>query len=336
MGGRFLIALAILALALLSPSRRADAAEKVTIAIGGFGNMLYLPYDLAQALGYFAEEGLQVEFQYFRGGSQTATALLAGDVDFTGNSFDHAIKASLQGKSLKMIAAFTEVPGGQILVHTRLRDTVRELRDLRSRPVGVTGLGSGSHMTLVYALTRSGVKAEEVNAIPVGFDAIAAALANQRVDGVVAVGLAAATLVHNGRAFVLLDLTARGPTERAYGGPYLNTGILTRSDVVAKKPDLCRKVVRAVVRANRWIASHSPSQIVAVLPDTLVQDRQLYTTALETAHSGFSRDGRIDPRAVQTVINAHQAFGAIPADKHVNADDLYDNAFVDAVLASGS
>ena len=77
------------------------AAEKVTVGIGGVGLMVYLPTVLAKAKGYFAEEGLDVEILDIKGGgSQAASALIGGSVDFSANAIDHAIKAKAQGKDL--------------------------------------------------------------------------------------------------------------------------------------------------------------------------------------------------------------------------------------------
>ena len=60
------------------------AAEKVTVGIGGVGLMVYLPTMLAKSKGFFAEEGLDVEILDIKGGgSQAASALIGGSVDFS-------------------------------------------------------------------------------------------------------------------------------------------------------------------------------------------------------------------------------------------------------------
>ena len=94
--------------------------------------------------------------------------------------------------------------------------------------------------------------------------------------------------------------------------------------------------MRAVVKATRWIASHSAAEIAAVLPETIIQDRRLYVAALEENRDGFSRTGRIDPRAVETVIGSHRTFGSIPEGQRVDPAALYENRFVDQALAGGS
>lgn len=325
-----------LALALVGAASPAPAGERVTIALSGAGTMDYVPLEVAHALGYLADEGLDADLQYFKSGTHAATALLAGGADFSGNAFDHAVKAALQGRSLKAIAAFNEVPGVQILVSTRYRDAVRDLRDLKGRPVAVTGLGAYSHMILSHVLARSGLAPGDVNAVPVGNEALAAALENDRVQGMMSAGVLGARLLETGRAFVLLDLRNRAASERLFGGPYLKSAVLARAEVVAERPETCARVARAVVRATRWLASRSSAEVAAQLPETLVQDRRVYAAALDENRDGFSRTGRVDPRAVETVLATYRSFGLIPEGRQIDPAALFDNRFVDRASASGS
>ncbi|MFX7507435.1 ABC transporter substrate-binding protein, partial [Acinetobacter baumannii] len=58
----------------------AVAAAKVTIMVGGINKMVYLPAKLAEQLGYFKEEGLDVELQSQPAGVDAENELLAGAV----------------------------------------------------------------------------------------------------------------------------------------------------------------------------------------------------------------------------------------------------------------
>ena len=85
--------------------------EKVTIASGGH-IVHFMPLDLAVAKGFFADEGLDPEITQLKDGTATAQALLAGQVDFSLNSIDHAFKAAVQGKAiLRMVVLLNRLPG---------------------------------------------------------------------------------------------------------------------------------------------------------------------------------------------------------------------------------
>ncbi len=336
MRGARAVVLGCLTLGLVAIGRPAEAAERVTIAVGGVGVTDFLPLEVAHARGYFREQGLDVDLRYFNSATHAATALLAGEIDFTGNAIDHAVKAALKGKPLKAIAALVETTGYQLIVASRYREAVRDLRDLKGRPIGVTAFGASTHMVLNYVLVRGGLEPDEINAVPVGAAALAAALENERVQAVMSGGLYSTRLLESGRGFALLDLRTRAATEAHFGGPYLKTSVLTRSEVITGRPETCAKVVRAVVKAIGWIAGHGAAEIAAVLPDSVVGDRRLYVAAIEENRDGFSTTGRVDPRAVETVVASHRAFGAIPEGRDIDPATLYDNRFVDQAAAGDS
>ncbi|MGA0796062.1 MAG: ABC transporter substrate-binding protein, partial [Quisquiliibacterium sp.] len=62
---------------------RAQSLErsKVTIAVGGKGALYYLPLTIAEQLGYFKAEGLDLEIVDFAGGSAALRAVVGGSAD---------------------------------------------------------------------------------------------------------------------------------------------------------------------------------------------------------------------------------------------------------------
>ncbi|MGO4568131.1 ABC transporter substrate-binding protein, partial [Rhizobium sp. 2YAF20] len=58
----------------------AHAADKVTIMVGGYEKQIYLPAKLAESLGYFKDEGLDVELLNEPAGVDAENQLLAGAV----------------------------------------------------------------------------------------------------------------------------------------------------------------------------------------------------------------------------------------------------------------
>jgi ABC-type nitrate/sulfonate/bicarbonate transport system substrate-binding protein len=98
-------------------ARGAEPKSKFRLAVGSKpGNIVYLQVDLARALGYFAEEELEVDFEYFAGGTAAAKALASGRAEFSGNAIDHTIKLRADGKDLKMVASFTILPTVTLVV----------------------------------------------------------------------------------------------------------------------------------------------------------------------------------------------------------------------------
>src|ERR1700693_2269932 len=105
--------------------------EKVRLAVGSRpGNIVYLHIDLARALGYFEQEGLDMSFHYFDAGTAAAEALNAREYDFSANSIDHAIKLRRSGGEAEMIASFTDLPCVTLVVRKELRPQIRSVSDL--------------------------------------------------------------------------------------------------------------------------------------------------------------------------------------------------------------
>ena len=88
-----------------SSSTWAQALEKqkVSIAVGGKNLFYYLPLTIAEQLGYFKDEGLQVEISDFAGGAKALQALVGGSADVVSGAFEHTI--NMQAKN-QVITAF--------------------------------------------------------------------------------------------------------------------------------------------------------------------------------------------------------------------------------------
>ena len=147
----------------------AGAAEKVTVGIGGVALMVYLPTVLAKDKGYFAEDGLDVEILDIKGGgSQAASALIGGSVDFSANAIDHAIKAKTQGKDLVAVHSHVRLPVMGLVVANKYKGAIKSIADLKGHPVGVTSPGSQTHRVLGYLLVKAGVQPTDVQIIGAG------------------------------------------------------------------------------------------------------------------------------------------------------------------------
>src|SRR2546421_9139166 len=77
----------------------APALEKqnVKIAVGGKSLFYYLPLTLAERLGYFKDEGLQVEIVDFAGGAKALQAMVGGSADMVSGAFEHTINMHARG-----------------------------------------------------------------------------------------------------------------------------------------------------------------------------------------------------------------------------------------------
>ena len=135
-------------------------AEPVRIAVGT-ASVASLPTWIAQEGGYFAREGLQAELIYIRGGPQTLSALLGGDVPFAQVYSQPVLAARLTGADTVIIAGLINTPLFSVI-------TVKEIgrpEDLRGKKIGISTFGSATDLAARLALKKWGLKPESEVAI---------------------------------------------------------------------------------------------------------------------------------------------------------------------------
>ena len=307
----------------------AGAAEKVTVGIGGTALMVYLPTMLAKSKGFFTEEGLDVEILDIKGGgSQAASALIGGSVDFSANAIDHAIKAKVQKKDLLAVHSHVRLPVMGLVVASKYKGEIKSLADLKGRPVGVTSPGSQTHMVLGYLLSKAGVRADDVKIIGAGGNTMPIALEKDSVHAGMMVDPFFTAFVKQGKGFALIDMFTSKGTLDAMGGEVQGTTLLTRPDVVAKRPATVQKMVNALVKANKLIVASSGEELARTLPRELAGDLALYAESFEHAREAFPPDSLVSREGVARVIETMRAFEAVPAGLKIEPESVFDNRYV--------
>ena len=79
----------------------APEKTQISIAVGGKNLFYYLPLTIAERLGYFKEEGLDVEISDFAGGSKALQALVGGSADVVSGAFEHTIDMQAKGQNIQ-------------------------------------------------------------------------------------------------------------------------------------------------------------------------------------------------------------------------------------------
>src|SRR3954453_18946692 len=84
--------IAAMSVLLLAPSCHVRSASpkhvKVRMAVPAYTSLVQLPLVLAQELGFFADEGLEVTMSDMSGGSKALESLLAGSTDVVSSFHD--------------------------------------------------------------------------------------------------------------------------------------------------------------------------------------------------------------------------------------------------------
>src|SRR2546429_4562481 len=127
-----------------TPTGAAASGPSVSIMVGGLDKQIYLPFMLAQRLGYYQAEGVNVNLQGEGAGVDATTQMLAGKVDGVGGFFDHTIDLQGLGQSAESVVSMLVTPGEVELCRSDLQSTAKSPADWKGRVLGVTEIGSST------------------------------------------------------------------------------------------------------------------------------------------------------------------------------------------------
>lgn len=165
---RVLLALGTgLALVAAAPGAEKAKLTKLTFMFPVKSVTQYHPFYIARELGYFAEEGLDVDFQAAGGSSAAIQQVLAGNADAALPSPGAFLNAVARGRDLKGI--FSYQYSNIFTLATPASSGISSIADLVGKKVGVSEL-SGGEVPLVRAVLRGAGLKEGANVmlVPVG------------------------------------------------------------------------------------------------------------------------------------------------------------------------
>ena len=100
------------------PASPVDGASmpNVKLMVGGIDKQIYLPYQLAQGLGYYKKYGVNVQLSTEQnGGVGAEDAMASGQVDMAGAWYLHTIDFQLQGKDVVDVVQLCGAPGERVM-----------------------------------------------------------------------------------------------------------------------------------------------------------------------------------------------------------------------------
>lgn len=314
-------------------SANSMAAEKIIIIVGGINKLIYLPPKLTENLGYFKDEGLDVELQSQQAGVDAENQLLAGAAHAVVGFYDHTIDLQSKGKKIQSIVLFGVVPGGMEMVRTDAAAQIKNMGDIKGRTLGVTGLGSSSTFLGHYLASRYGLKTSDYSMLPIGAgNTLFAALKQKRVDVAWTTEPTTSILRASGEAKVLVDLSSVEGTKAALGGLYPASSLYVQSSWARDNKETALKLSRAFVRTLQFIHSHTAAEIADKMPvDYYGDNKALYIEALKASIQMYSKDGKMPPGGPETVLKVMAGFNANIKGKRINLAETYTDEFVSQV-----
>jgi NitT/TauT family transport system substrate-binding protein len=311
------------------------AAASLKIMVGGLSKQIYLPNMLAQQLGYFKEQNLNVTLIDEGSGQGSETEVVAGNVDAGSGAYSHPVELNALGKKIETICQFGIAPGEAEMVDAKKAGSISSVNDLAGKNLGVTDIGSGTHTITLALLGKAGIDSTKEHFVAVGAgDTFIAAIKQQRIDAGMTTEPTISRLVSTGVGKVLIDLRTPETTRAALGGDYPFIGIFAKNDWVNSNKDVAQRLVNAYVKTLKFIHSHTAAEIAAKMPpDYMAGNQDLYISALQNQLSIFGTDCRMPAGGPETVLSILQKYVSSFKGKTANLSETYTNEFADKAAA---
>jgi ABC-type nitrate/sulfonate/bicarbonate transport system substrate-binding protein len=311
---RFICGLAIFATFLALTFHRVEA-KTIYIAVSN-PDMSFLSGGVAKYQGYFKDEGLDVEVLQMNANVSVA-ALAAGNVDYN-LILQSVVTANLRGLPLKIAGILIERPNHVVVAHP----SIQKFADLKNKKIAISSFGS-----LVDILAR--LTAAHFNLDPRSeVQYVAAGSSSARVAQLQAGVVQAAFVTPPGnlRAEAMGFKTLLRIRDLF---PFPVNGIGLTEQKLRNNRDEVKKIVRALLRANRYIINN-PKGAVKILSDWGRTKPEVAEDAYNDNAKNYSRNLLVSKATLENVIESTR--WNVESKKNVAVDDIFDFSLVRELL----
>jgi NitT/TauT family transport system substrate-binding protein len=308
-------------------------AEELTI--GTIGAASDAPLFIADANGYFAEQGLKVNFVRFDSAAKMIPSVSSGEVDVgsgaTSAGLYNAVERGIGMKIVSDKARNTkDYSFENIMVRTDLYDSgkVTDLKDFKGLKVAISAKGNSEDALVNYALTKVGMSIKDIDPIYLGFPSQITAYANKGIDASLTVEPTVSKLLQLGVARKLIT------ADEIFPG-FQTAVVFYSPKFIHDQPENAKKFMVALVKAIRFYddslkGGHIAGPNADAVIDILVKYSFLKDPAVHRAiiSQAVDPDGELNMPSLQMAWQYFKDTGEI--DGKVTVNDVVDMSYVHA------
>lgn len=249
----------------VKPNPSGEALTKLTVSEVTH-SVFYAPQYLAINLGFFKDEGIDIELINSAGADKVMTAVLSNDVQIGFAGPEASIYIYNEGsKDFAQVFAQVTKRDGSFLISRESGDFKWE--DLKGKHILPGRKGGVPYMTLQYVLNKHGLNTEtDLNFDnSISFDAMASAFVSGTGDYVTVFEPIATSFEIENKGHIVASVG-----EAADEIPY--TAYFAKKSYIESNPEIIQKFVNAIYKGQTWVDTHSAEEIAKELlvsfPDT--------------------------------------------------------------------
>ncbi len=240
-------------------------------------SIFYAPQYAAISLGYFKEEGIQLDLSNGQGADKVMSAVLSDKVNIGFAGPEASIYVYNEGKTdhTQVFAQLTQRDGSFLVA--RKPDPSFTWDKLRGKVVLPGRKGGVPYMTLEYVIRKNGLDPRKDVTLDnsIQFALMAGAFTSGTGDYVALFEPTASSLEASQKGYIVASIGKQS-------GEIPYTAYFAKKSYIEKNSDLIRRFTRAVYKGQKWVASHSAAEVAKVVapsfPDT---DLKLLTTVAQ-------------------------------------------------------
>jgi sulfonate transport system substrate-binding protein len=303
---------------------------KIKIMVGGLDKVIYLPAVLTERLGYFKDEGVNVQLLTEPAGVQATTSLVSGDVQGAVGFYDHTLDLQAKGKQVESVVQMSHAPGEVEVVSSKRGKDIKSPKDFKGKKLGVTGLGSSTDFLTKYLAVHDGVQVNQFTPVAVGAgQTFISAMQKGSIQGGMTTEPTVTQILEKKVGTILTDMRTPAGSQKALGGPYPSSSLYMNTDWVNSHKDVVQKLTNAFVKTLKWISTHSPEEIAAKMPADYAQGgKELYAKSIKNTLPMFTKDGVMPADGPATVERVMKSFNPNLKNTNVDLKKTYTTEFV--------
>jgi NitT/TauT family transport system substrate-binding protein len=280
---------------------------------------------LARELGFYQQEGLDVDITEVQGTPSVIAAMRSGDVDL-GNINSEDIIRLTATRDLEMRAINS--PNGRNFFMIVGQSSIASVQELTGKSFAIARVGSQDHALSTKVLAAKGVPPGGVNFVGIGQPNMRAqALVAGQVDSTT-MSLATWVTVQNEKSIKVLV----NADDYFNAVPLVNKGNAVTTRVLSEKPEALRRFTAAMIKASRYFAGNKQAWV-----DAMAKLRpEVARTDLEYLWDQFGAswavNGQLNVPDYQKSTDFLYDSGTFNEAPRIGAADWTDTEFVDAVL----
>jgi len=329
-------AIVVASLPLAAHAQAKPEKPNVSIAVGGKPAFYYIALTIAERLGYFKDEGLNVEISDFAGGSKALQAVVGGSADVVSGAWENTIDQQPKGLNLQGFVKMGRYPAITVGVAKAKSTSYKSPKDLKGMKIGVTAPGSSTNRVVQHLMVTGGLKPDDASFIGVGTSSgVIAAVKSGELDAVSNIDPVITMMEKSGDIVVIADTRTEEGTRKVFGFSDLPAAALYAPvEFIKKNPNTVQALTNAMVRALLWLQKATPDQVAdTVPPDYLLGDRALYVAAYAKFKDAISPDGLFTKEGADNTLKFLAAFNPAVKPVEIRLAQTYDNSYVQKALA---